>query len=150
MALKNMVVERHTIKFGQNEIVVRGLSTNDVLAVLYQNKDSLETLLKLATEAGVTHTAELPDDGALMGLVANAVVTAPFAVASVIAYACDEPDALDAALSLPAPVQIEALVEITRLTFTDRAGFERFVGNVMAAIGAAKALAPSKRMTAAA
>jgi hypothetical protein len=56
----------------------------------------------------------------------------PDVIAKVIAAAADEPELWADYKKLSVPLQMQALTDIARLTFIDRAGFETFVGNVMA------------------
>jgi hypothetical protein len=65
----------------------------------------------------------------------------PFVLGALIARGCGEPDLWEKAMTLPLPVQVEAIEHIARLTFVDRAGFERLVGKVKAVLG--NAVAPS-------
>jgi hypothetical protein len=135
MSLKNFAVEKHVITVGDNSLELRGLSPNAVFSIVYENKDSIELIADLVEKAGFKDD-KLPANEKLMELVGQVSLHAPFVIASIIAHGCGEPDAWENALHIPAPVQLEILTELARLTFTDRAGFERFLGNVKAAIAA--------------
>jgi len=137
MGLKNFAQARHVLAFGENSLNLRGLSANDVLAIIYENKSVIEDIMTLAEAAGIKNG--LPSDNKLIEFIGTVSIRAPYIVASVIAHASDEPDEFEAASKLPLPVQTDALTEIARLTFNDRAGFERFVGNVKAALASISA-----------
>lgn len=149
MGLKNFAQARAKIALpggdADNTLSVRALAANDVLAIIYENKSVIEDIMTLADEAGITK--KLPDDKSLIEFIGTVAVRAPYIVASVIAHANDEPDEWENASKLPLPVQTEALIEIARLTFNDRAGFERFVGNVKAALAGVVKRAPQTSVT---
>lgn len=149
MGLKNFAQARAVIKFqsadGEQSFNLRGLAANDVLAIIYENKSVIEDIVTLAEQSGVTK--KLHDDKALIEFMGTVAVRAPYIVASVIAHAADEPDEWENASKLPMPVQTEALIEIARLTFNDKAGFERFVGNVKAAVASVLKRTPQTSAT---
>lgn len=141
MALKDFVQEKATLLFGSNALELTGLSTNDVLGVLYEHKSSLEELAGIIESAGLK-SGVLPDKDGLLKLVGEVALRLPYVVAALIARGCREPDAWEKALGLPMPVQLDALTLIAGLTFNDRAGFETFAGNVTAAIASVTPRAP--------
>ncbi|MES3001333.1 MAG: hypothetical protein V4787_11635 [Pseudomonadota bacterium] len=145
MGLKNFAQARHVIQFGDNDLNVRGLSANDVTAIIFENKSVVEDVFSVFEDANLT--ASNLDDEKLKTFIGNIAIRAPYVVASIIAHASDEPDEYENAAKLPLPVQTEALIEIARLTFNDKAGFERFMGNVKAAVASVKKAGLPLQMT---
>jgi len=82
-----------------------------------------------------------------MGSLASVLAqTVPDLAAAVIALASDEPDAVDVVRSLPLPVQLDALIAVGKLTFTDEGAVPKFLaglGGMLRAGASAAKMAPS-------
>ena len=86
-------------------------------------------------------------DAENMGSLASVLAqTVPDLAAAVIALASDEPDAVDVVRSLPLPVQLDALIAVGKLTFTDEGAVPKFLaglGGMLRAGASAAKMAPS-------
>lgn len=110
---------------------VRGLSLTHLSALIAGRRADVQTALN--------RWADLKGDA---GAFATALITElPALAAAVIALAADEPDQADAVMDLPAPVQVEALAKVARLTFENPAKAGEFLATVLRAVQAGKAVA---------
>ncbi|MBT9159045.1 MAG: hypothetical protein DDT26_00294 [Dehalococcoidia bacterium] len=141
-------VERKRVEWGgQFAVEVRGLTPSDIVRVIAENPveadavfDALEGDVRESVasgaEPGAIADALSGDAAASFGRIA---AKAPDIVAKIIAVAADSPDDWRVIRErFVLPLQFDALQEIARLTFIDPPGFRRFVGNVMALVGAFK------------
>lgn len=129
MALKDWTLPTSTIALPGGEIAVRGLSVDAVAALVRDDRAAiLAAFDQITGKANVQQLAaaadageETPDvDLAELGMgdaAASLLQAAPGLVAKIIAWAADEPDAVEQARQIPMPLQLEILVEIGRLTF---------------------------------
>jgi len=128
MALKDWSLPTSSFPLpGGGEIAVRGVSAEQVAALVREDRDTLRAIYAQVTDRddvqqvaqAVETGEETPDVAGLdMPDVANELLnTAPQLVAKVIAWAAGEPDQVEAARQIPMPSQLEILVEIGRLTF---------------------------------
>lgn len=111
---------------------VRGLSLTHLSALIAGRRADVQTALN--------RWADLKGDA---GAFATALITElPALAAAVIAQGADHPDLADqVAAGLPAPVQVEALAKIARLTFENPAKAGEFLATVLRAAQAGKAVA---------
>ncbi len=146
MSLANLQLQTRAIPYNGQEIIVYGLSANDVSGLLVSQMSHLEKIFDIAEAAGIKSAADVPNvDFALLGQ--NLAVEIPGLIANIIAYAAHEPESVNVAMGLPAPVQAEAIKHIAQLTFVDEAGFREFLGNVVAALRSARNVAPQPKQS---
>lgn len=145
----DFAVERKRVEWdGQFAAEVRGLTPADIMRVIAENPDAADAAME-AIEGDAREALAVDDDSTdalatgLQNVAAKSfgkiLATAPDFVAKIIAAACDSPN--DWAVirdRFVVPLQFECAQEIARLTFIDPPGFRRFVGNVMALVGAFK------------
>jgi hypothetical protein len=123
MALRNFQVKKVDVPLNEEEtMTVRGLTATDIGLILSRHQNSIKTLVSRAE--GVTANGEI---GNFDELVNTAITSFPDVVAEVICVAADEPDAFDQAMSLPAPVQLEAIYQIGNITFEADGGPKKTV-----------------------
>ena len=141
MSLAHLQLQTRAVPYNDQQIIVYGLSANDIAGLLVSQMSHLEKIFDIAEEAGIKSAADVPNvDFALLGQ--RLAVEIPGLIANVIAYAAHEPESVNIALGLPAPVQAEAIKHIAQLTFVDEAGFREFLGNVVAALRSARNVVP--------
>lgn len=133
MGLKNYKPVRHEISLGDDSFFVRGLSLEDISALVNHHLPDIEALFTLF-ERG----SSLDSDAAFQEIVMAAINQAPGFVANVIALASDEPDAAQEAQQLPGPVQVQALLKIGDLTFKDVGGIKKGMGDIAALLSRLK------------
>lgn len=122
---------REEVSYMGTSFFVRGLSLTHVSALIAGRRADVQTALN--------RWADLQGDA---GAFATALLTElPALAASVIALAADEPDQADAVQDLPAPVQVEALARVARLTFENPTKAGEFLATVLKAVQAGKAVA---------
>lgn len=151
MSLNNdFQLERKKIEWnGQFAAEVRGLTPHDIMRVIAENPveaDAVLSTLQDDSQQTVDGDDDRASDQIAEALQDNAaksfgkiVTKFPDLVAKIIAAACDSPDQWEVVRDrFVVPLQFEIAQEIARLTFIDPPGFRRFVGNVMALIGAFK------------
>lgn len=145
MALKGWILPTTTFDLpGGGTVAVRGLSVDQVAALVRDDREALTRVFEQVTgredvqraaEAATTGGEEMPEapteDPGMQQVVMDLLDVSPGLAAKVIAWSAGEPDAVDEALQIPAPTQLEILVEIGRLTFaTTSPG--KFMETVMA------------------
>lgn len=122
MPLAGYTPENRVIQIGPtNSFVVRGLSLNDVAVLVREHFPDLEALFDLFGNADQITTDSLEP------LVMSVISQAPGFAANVIALAAGEGDASDAE-KLPFPIQVQALLDISELTFTEVGGIKKAAG----------------------
>lgn len=134
MGLKNYKPVRHEIVLqGNDPLSIRGLSLEDISALVQHHLPDIEALFELFERSG-----SMSDDESFRKIVIAAVNEAPGFVANVIAMAADEPDAAQEAQQLPGPVQVQALLQIGDLTFKDVGGIKKGMGDIAALLSRLK------------
>lgn len=120
MALADYVVQRRDVKDHNGRLVaqVRGLNFEDVSQLVRNHLTELTTVLNSFSEGGKL----LPENLDIGVMLFRLIVKAPDTAAKMLTLGCDEPDQIDKAKSLPAPLQLKLLGEITALTFEDVGG----------------------------
>lgn len=141
MSLANLQLRTKTVTYNDTDIVLRGLSANDIAGLILSQMDCIEQVFDIVESQGVKSTADLANVN-IAEVGQRLMVQVPGFIAAAIAYSANEPEYADKVLHLPAPVQVEALRHIAELTFNDEAGFREFVGNVVAALRSAKGVVP--------
>lgn len=136
MSLSAFQPKREAISVSnQNEPLfhVRALGLTDVASVIESHLHDLDALFMRISTGGDVFAPGVGDNIMLM-----LVKDAPEIAAHIISLAADEPEAIEQARRLPAPVQLEALVKTFNLTFTDYGGPKKFFETVMGIYQAAK------------
>ena len=100
---------------------LRGLSFADLSRLVIDHREDFLAVVS------TVQTSDEPDMGALAAKLAQA---APGLIAKVIALACDEPTLQDAAAALPGPVQLDCLMAVGKLTFSEPGAFPKFMANL--------------------
>ena len=109
-------------------ITVRGLSLTDASEILRRHGEALTHIY----QTKVADSEDLPTPS----VVAQALMlTAPQAVAEIIALANDNPQAVETVRRLPVPVQIDALSKIAALTFHSEAEVKKLAGTILLGSG---------------
>lgn len=130
MALKGWTLPSSTFDLpGGGSFAVRGLSVDQVAALVREDRETLIRVfdqvtgredVQQAAEAAASGE-EMPEppteDSGMQQVVMDLLDVAPTLAAKIIAWAAGEPDAVEEARQIPAPTQLEILVEIGRLTF---------------------------------
>jgi hypothetical protein len=124
MSLAAYVPATATVKVGDSSFQVKGLSSSDIGAVLENNLDEL-TLIFDMFKGGE------PSEGEI----ALAIAKLPRMATALIAMGCAEEDTdlnvlAKNAARLPAAVQIDALLQIGKLTFQDAGGLGKFIESI--------------------
>jgi hypothetical protein len=128
--LSDMVIETETITFRSQSFKVRGLGL-DVIAALLADGNRVEIEAAVDQLEAIYKTLG-KDKGADMKPHLNKlVVQLPGLVAKAIAYAADEPQAVDVVRKLPVTVQLQAIMAIGRLTFDGETSVKNFMSDLM-------------------
>ena len=138
MSLKNYRTPKQSISLPDGTAFnVRGLTFHDLGALLENHRE------EFLAAGSVLAKQDAENMGSLATLLAQ---TVPGLAAVVIAHAADEPDASEMVSTLPLPVQLEALLAIGKLTFTDEGAVPKFLAGLGAMLRAgtsAAKMAPS-------
>jgi hypothetical protein len=121
MGLRDIVTARVEVPVMGTTLSLRGLSFADLSRLVIDHREDFLAVVS------TVQTSDEPDMGALAAKLAQ---TAPGLIAKVIALACDEPDLLDAAAALPGPVQLECIMAVGQLTFSEPGAFPKFMANL--------------------
>lgn len=125
MSLRDFVVETRAIALrGDQKLQVRGIAFDDLLRLLSDRRGLIDQAFKLVGDA--KFDPESADEQQLRKLIGGLVAALPDLAAELIALAADEPDMAPTARRLPAPVQLDALIAIYEMTFTEPAGLGKF------------------------
>lgn len=126
MALSNYTPESREIVLKGGSFTIRGLGLEDVSVLVREHLPDIEALFTLLQNANaVQHADMLP--------IAHALVSqAPGFAANVIALACGEPDAVEHAKKIPAPVQIDLIMQIGDMTFSEVGGVKKSLELIVA------------------
>lgn len=116
-------LKTETIKDGDNEVVVRGLSLNDIVQLMVVNRDAVEAMF--GEFAG--RDPEQIKDTEITEVAMNLIETAPAMVAHIIALAADATDEFDNIMKLPVGMQMDALEKVGGLTFTSGGGAKKML-----------------------
>jgi len=130
MGLADFQCEFRTVSGKGGSFHVYGLSLSDIAPIIRQHFEDIDALWSIA-ESALDGRAELTQGD--IGRIAVALCEqAPGFVANVIARATREKadNIFDVAASLPAPLQIEALLSIIDLTFDEVGGVKKALESV--------------------
>jgi hypothetical protein len=136
MALRDLVVARKSVSVMGTDLSVRGLSFHDLSRLVVDHR---------ADFVAVMEQIQGSDAAEMGGLVQSIASTAPALVAKVIALACDEPDLAEAAASIPMPVQLELVLAIGELTFTEPGALPKFLASLTGLLAKGADLVPQAK-----
>lgn len=129
MSLREYVVGTRTVTLqGDQKMSIRALGFDDIQNLLINKQGLIDTALKLFGESGFNADNADPQEVREFG--ASLLATLPDLVGELIAIAADEPDLGPKAKRLPAPAQLEALMSIYELTFTEPDSVKNFFGRL--------------------
>lgn len=111
---------------GEPLFSVRALGLTDIASLIEVHLHDLDQLFSRIAVGGDVFAPDVGDS-----IIYTLVEDAPIIVAQIIALAADEPAAIEAAGKLPAPVQLDTLIKVFNLTFTDYGGPKKFIETVM-------------------
>ena len=129
MSLRDYVIATRTVTLqGDQKMSVRALGFDDIQNLLINKQGLIDMALELFIENGgkldTADPQQVREFGTLM------LAKLPDLVAELIAIAADEPDLGHKAKRLPAPVQLDALMGIYELTFTEPDSVKNFFGRL--------------------
>lgn len=146
MSLANLIIRSIVVQYDDNrdhDVRLYGLTPDDIAGIIIEQKGCLEAVFDAAEAAGVNSVEDIGKvDVAKIGM--RLLAQVPMFLATVIAYAAREPYEADKVRMLDAPTQMRMLNAVAELSFRDIAGFQEFVGNVVAAMRSAKAALPQQ------
>lgn len=119
MALSNYKPESRQVVLQGGSFQVEGLSLEDVSVLVREHLPDLDALFDLFQKSKV----KASDD--LLPLAQSIVSQAPGFAANLIAIASREPDAAAQAARIPAPKQVEIILDIGDLTFKETGGIKK-------------------------
>lgn len=126
MALSEITLPTETISVGKASFSVRGLSFDDMSALIGRHQGVIESLLG-------RYDSKTP--GVEAELIQVLVRESPTLAAQAIALASDEPEQEAKVRRLPMPVQIDALTVIAKLTFEETGGVKKFAEQLAGLFG---------------
>lgn len=129
MSLRDYTPPSRTIPLGKgNKLAVRAFGFEDIQSLLINRSGLIVQALDLFGEHGMN--AASASDEEVRSFALQLVAKVPDLVAEVIALAADEADQVDNARRLPAPVQLEALIAVYELTFSEPDSVGKFFGHL--------------------
>ena len=148
MALnKNFFVPTYELRLGDQVVgTLRGITSDDIARVMSENAADVESLMSsLERDKILAKVDPTKDDELRQALADNStklfnmtISLVPDLIAKIIAVAMDAPDDSEfIRKNLNVALQLEAIVQIAKLTFVDQNGFKAFLGNVMGLAGGA-------------
>lgn len=136
MSLRDYVIATRTITLqGDQKMSIRALGFDDIQHLLINKQGLIDSALKLFGESGFN--ADHADPQQVREFGASLLTALPDLAGELIALAADEPDLGPKAKRLPAPAQLEALMGIYELTFTEPDSVKNFfdrLANLMTSI----------------
>jgi hypothetical protein len=119
MSLANYKPPSRDVPLGDTSLHLEGLSLEHIAILVREHLPDLEALLEVFTSAGAKDVEDFKK-------IAFALVTqAPGFVANLIALSAGEPDSAEQAMKISAAKQIEILLAIGDLTFTEVGGIKK-------------------------
>jgi hypothetical protein len=119
MGLSNYKPESRLIELKGGSFNVEGLSIEDVSVLVREHLPDLDALFEIFQNANIKTSDEL------LPVVKSIVSQAPGFAANLIAIASREPDSAAQASRIPAPKQIEIIMTIGDMTFTEVGGIKK-------------------------
>jgi hypothetical protein len=126
MALKDIKLPTETVTFSGGSFELRGLSTEDVSALIQVHMSDLE---EIAINLMTMDQNKASDEDFIRGLIVSIAQETPELIASLITLSAGEPDAeaMTIARKLPVSVQLEACLKIYKLTVEDFAAIKKLI-----------------------
>lgn len=135
MALSKIAAARKTFAYNGETFSIRGVSMDDVTRVILDDQAEVEKAMDLIDQSR-GEDGEVNIGSAIVLLVQKA----PKIAAKIAACAADEPEAWTNFLSLPAPIQLDVLMGIGELTFSEPDALKKFVANLVSLLAQVKTL----------
>ncbi len=125
MALAEYKKQTRAFELKGGSFQVEGLSFDTFAKLIREHLSDIESIINLI-ESATTGTADLSELN-LERIVIAAAEEAPTLVANIIALASGETDprTVDNARNLPFPVQVDVLLAVVELTFSDVGGIKK-------------------------
>jgi hypothetical protein len=133
MALSDIVFEFVNIRAGNQSFPVQGLSLSDLTTLLTEHRADFMVAIALFEEH-----KDNPTEFAV-----QVTQVLPRLVAAAVALAAGEPTMTKVVERLPAPVVLDAVMAVGRLTFTDPLALPNFLANLTGLLGGVGNLAKS-------
>lgn len=130
MALKDIVIQRSTIEFKGGSFDVHAINYDVINRIMVEGqREEVDRAIQFIEDA-MTPEGKL-NDANLVGSLSTIVMEMPQLAAKLIAYCADEPDAVERVSLLTLPVQLEAVLEICKLTFDGEDSIKKFMGSLI-------------------
>jgi hypothetical protein len=131
MALKDIVVQRETIRFNGGEFEVRAINFDVINRIMVEGqRGELDRAIQFLEESLHPET-KTSSEADLIGSLSTLVMEMPHLVAKVVAYCADEPDQVATFAGLSLSVQLDAILAICKLTFTGDDSIKKFLASVI-------------------
>jgi hypothetical protein len=138
MALADFQPASHEVKLQGGSFRVMGLSLTSISRLVEYHLDDLEALFNFLKNAD-----KIKADADMRPIALALVQHAPGLVANIIALAAGEPDSAKQAEQIPAPIQVDLLMKIGDLTFTEAGGVKKSLEMVATLLGEMRAAKPT-------
>jgi len=150
MPISDFVPAVEVVPFPGGTFTVRAISLPDVAILIDAHEYTITSLVEKVQNRRDVISQYGEDEEAFQKVIADLLTElireSPIVVANLIAICADEPDQMDRASKLPITVQLEALTQIAKLTFTDLASVKKLVADVIAMV---RGMLPALNQTAA-
>lgn len=133
MSLSNYKPESLEINLKGGSFKIEGLSLEGVAVLVREHLPDLEALFNVFQEANKL------GDNDMQAIVQSVVSQAPGFAANLIALASGEPESAPQAAKLPFPVQVDVILKIGDLTFSEVGGIKNSLGLIVALLQKNKA-----------
>lgn len=140
MSLGSYQAPSHEVVLKGGSFHVKGLSLNEVSLLIHHHMPDIEALFDLFMNI------EQVSESDFQSVAAALVSQAPGFAANVIALAAGEPDNAKVAATLPFPVQVDIIVKIGDLTFSEVGGVKKCLESIVPLLTSNKAML-AKAMT---
>jgi hypothetical protein len=124
MSLAKMNLPSHSVEFGGQTIIFRGLGFNSLVGLIKAHRDQLDELF---TKGKAMMDATGDESTELAPLIIEMLSDLPELTAAIIAYSAGEPDSVEYVNQIPFPTQLEILEKIGELTFNEAGGLGKFI-----------------------
>ena len=131
MGLSELHIPKATIDYAGG-FDVRGLSVADIALLAGNHRADIDRLID--SVAGTVNGDKSDESVLNESVLERALSECPVLFATAIACANDEPDQWQLALQLPFPVQLDAVMQIARLTFEEAGGIKKCLENLVSAM----------------
>ncbi len=125
---------KRTVTFPGGSAELRALSLPDLALLISSHEDSINDIVQnIRARKDVIESGDFGDEaaiGLMTDLFIEVIRESPILAANIIAICADEPEGVKSVLNLPVNIQVEALVAVGEMTFTDLASVKKFIANV--------------------